>query len=60
MTLKEICNNEEICEKCSFYEACYILGCTYPNCITQNDDIRVTKSIIETAKMLMEGEINNG
>ncbi len=59
MTIKELCDKAKICEKCRFYEVCYILGCSYPSYITQNEDISVTKSIIETAKILTESEDNN-
>lgn len=54
MTIKELCNNQEHCISCPFHDACYLISCTTPYGYVDDDDKSVTKSIIETAKLLQE------
>lgn len=52
MTIKELCNNEEICGLCPFYDACNLLDVNAPFGFDDDDAKLITKSIIETAKRL--------
>jgi 16S rRNA G1207 methylase RsmC len=59
MTIKELCNKHESCKTCPFNDACEWLDCNPPFRNDDDDDIAVTRSIIETAKMLVsDGEIH--
>lgn len=58
MTIKELCDNQEECETCSFADACKLLDCNPPFGFDKGDDNFITRSIIETAKLLQE-DINN-
>lgn len=56
MTIKEMCINNEVCSKCPFNDACVWLDCNPP---FKNDievDKAITRSIIETAKLLESKE----
>ena len=57
MTIKELCDNQlEGCKRCPFFDACTLLE-NAPNDFNKDDDKAVTKSIIETSKMLSESEV---
>lgn len=52
MTIKELCNNQEGCKKCPFADACEWLDCNAPFRNDEDVDIAITRSLIETAKLL--------
>lgn len=52
MTIKELCNNQEECKRCPFFDACTLLDCNPPFGFDKDDAEAITKSIIETAKAL--------
>ena len=54
MTIKELCDNQEECETCSFVDACKLLDCNPPFEFDEGDDNFITRSIIETARILTE------
>ena len=58
MTINELCNKQEKCGKCPFYDACNILYQSSPFRFDVEYDELVTKSIIETANTL-EGDNND-
>lgn len=54
MTINELCNNQERCRTCPFYDSCTLLDCNPPFHFDDTDDKAITNSIIETAKALQE------
>lgn len=58
MTIRELCVKNGYCCKCPFYKACILLDCNAPFGYDENDDKTITKSIIETAKILTGSNIN--
>lgn len=54
MTIKELCLSWEICGLCPFHDACDWLDCNPPFGNDEDVDKAITKSIIETAKLLQE------
>lgn len=59
MTIKELCINQECCETCPFVDACKLLDCNAPFGFYEEDNIAITRSIIETAKLLQEDKNND-
>jgi len=60
MTIKELCDNQiEGCKTCLFLDACTLLDCNPPFKYDEDDDKRITRSIIETAKLLQEDKNND-
>lgn len=56
MTIKELCIKNQNCGTCSFCDACLLLDVNAPFGYVEDDDKKITKSIIETARILQEGE----
>lgn len=59
MTIKDLCNNEPICDNCSFRFVCPNYGAStrgywYPGTFNDEDNNAVTKAIIETSRRLLE------
>ena len=54
MTIKELCDKQEKCRLCQFYDACKLLDVNAPFRYDEEDDKLITISIIETAKLLQE------
>jgi hypothetical protein len=59
MTIKELCNKLDCCGNCPFKNACEWLDCNPPFENTEDVDKAITKSIIETARILQEDKNND-
>ena len=59
MTIRELCINQEICGLCPFNDACTWLDCNAPYGFDEDVDKAITRSIIETAKVLQEDDDDN-
>lgn len=57
MTIKEMCNNQNSCCNCPFFEVCGLCD-DLPMDFIDYIDAEVTRAIIETAKLLTGSEIN--
>lgn len=59
MTISELCNNQNYCRTCLFHDACELLDVNAPFGFDEGDDNLITRSIIETAKLLQEDKNND-
>lgn len=62
MTIRELCDKQERCKQCPYYNGCpfyYAHWETMMNVITDNDNELLTKAIIETARILQEDNNDN-